>query len=148
MNQRIIYSRPDGGVSIVIPTGEIDIDAVIAKDVPAGVEHEIVDVESIPADRDYRNAWEISEGKIGVNMPKAFEIQKDRLRMERKPLLEALDVEYMQALEKGDTAAQAAIAAQKQSLRDATDHPLIAEATTPEELKAVTLDAIVNAQKA
>ena len=74
---------------------------------------------------------------ITVNMDKAREIKKDMIRAERKPKLEELDVQFMRAVEAGDTDAQATIAAQKQALRDATDDPAIASATTPDELKAV-----------
>lgn len=60
---------------------------------------------------------------IGINIEKAKEIQRDRWRAARTPLLAALDIQYMQALESADTAAQAAIVAQKAALRDVTDTP-------------------------
>ena len=74
---------------------------------------------------------------ITVNMDKAREIKKDQIREARKPMLEVLDVAYMRAVEAGDTTQQAQIAAEKQTLRDATADPAIAAATTPEELAAV-----------
>ena len=58
MNQRIIYPTDDGGVSILVPTGEIAIEEVARKDVPAGVAYKIVDVADIPTDRTFRDAWE------------------------------------------------------------------------------------------
>ena len=61
MNQRIIYTNDEGGVSIVIPTGETSIDKVIAKSVPVGKPYKIVDVADIPTDRTFRNAWEYQE---------------------------------------------------------------------------------------
>jgi hypothetical protein len=61
MNQRIIYPTDDGGVAIVIPTGELSIEDVIAKDVPAGKPFKVVDVADIPADRTFRDAWEYAE---------------------------------------------------------------------------------------
>ena len=75
---------------------------------------------------------------ITVDMTKAREIKKDMIRTERAPKLEALDVEFMRAVEAGDTAKQAEIAAKKQALRDATSDPAIEAVTTPEQLKAVT----------
>ena len=61
MTQRIIYST-DNGVAIIIPTPEalqtLTIDDIAKKDVPAGVAYKIVDAESIPEDRTFRNAWE------------------------------------------------------------------------------------------
>jgi hypothetical protein len=62
MNQRIIYPNDDGGVSILIPSPEYlaehTIEELAAKDVPAGKPYKIVDVEDIPSDRTFRNAWE------------------------------------------------------------------------------------------
>jgi hypothetical protein len=58
MTQRIIYPTDDGGVAIIIPTGELSIEEVIAKDVPKGKPYKIVDVSEIPTDRTFRNAWE------------------------------------------------------------------------------------------
>ena len=56
-NPRIIYPTPDGGVAIIIPTGELSIEEVAAKDVPAGVPYTIVDASEIPEDRTFRAAW-------------------------------------------------------------------------------------------
>lgn len=58
MNQRIIYPNADGGVVVIVPTGEIELSEVARKDVPAGVAYKIVDVADIPSDRTFRNAWE------------------------------------------------------------------------------------------
>ena len=74
---------------------------------------------------------------ISVNMAKAKEIKKEYIRRERKPKLEALDLDFMRAVESGDTDAQATIAAKKQALRDAPADPAIEAAATPDELKVV-----------
>lgn len=70
-----------------------------------------------------------------VNIEKAKEIVKDRLREERKPLLEKLDIEFIKAQESG--ADTSSIVANKQLLRDAPAQ--VDSMTTVEELKAVTL---------
>ena len=57
MNQRILYPTDDG-VSILIPSGELDILEVARKDVPANTPYLIVNTEDIPTDRTFRNAWE------------------------------------------------------------------------------------------
>lgn len=72
---------------------------------------------------------------ITINPNKAKAIWKDKWREARKPKLAILDIEFMKAVETGDTAAQQAIASVKQSLRDVTLTPI--EGTTPEEIKAV-----------
>jgi len=69
---------------------------------------------------------------IIIDINKAKEITKDRLRVERKPLLESLDVAFQRALEaNADTSA---IVAEKQRLRDITKQ--VDAITTIEELKA------------
>ncbi len=72
---------------------------------------------------------------IIVDINKAKEITKDRLRAERKPLLEAQDVAFQRALE--SNADTSAIVAEKQRLRDITSQ--VDTATTLEELKGITL---------
>lgn len=79
---------------------------------------------------------------IIVNMQKAVEIKKDMIRAERQPLLAALDIEMMRAIEAGDTKKQAEISAKKQALRDATTDPVVLNAVTPEELKAAVPAAL------
>ena len=72
---------------------------------------------------------------ITINLNKAREIKKDKLRQERKPLLEAQDVLYMRAQESGsDTTA---IVTEKQRLRDITK--LADEASSIEELKSIDI---------
>lgn len=73
---------------------------------------------------------------ITINIPKAQEITKDRLRSERAPLLQALDVQFVRALETGADTAE--IAAEKQRLRDITK--LVDNVVTPEELKALSVE--------
>lgn len=60
MNQRIIYPTDDGGVAVIVPAAEcgLSIEAIAAKDVPAGKPFKIVDAADIPEDRTFRNAWE------------------------------------------------------------------------------------------
>jgi hypothetical protein len=95
---------------------------------------------TVPADRTFRGAWQFNGAAVEIDMAAAREIHKDNLRAERKPELEKLDVDYMKALEQGgDTAA---IAAEKQTLRDVTDDARIAAASTPDELKALTLEVL------
>ena len=71
---------------------------------------------------------------ITVNITKAKEITKDRLRAERKPLLEEQDILFMQAQEQG--ADTSAIVTEKQRLRDITNQ--VDSMTTVEELKGAT----------
>jgi hypothetical protein len=58
MNTRIVYPTPEGGVAVIIPTGELSIEDVAQKDVPAGTPYLLADVADIPDDRTFRGAWE------------------------------------------------------------------------------------------
>ena len=70
---------------------------------------------------------------IVINLTKAKEITKTRLREERTQLLQTQDVAFQRALESG--ADTTAIVAEKQRLRDL---PALADAaTTLDELKAL-----------
>lgn len=134
MTQAIIFTNDDGGVSVCIPTGELPIEEVQVKDTPAG--SLIVDIASLPNEHhEFFNAWELVNGQVKVSLIKAKELVKDRLRLEREPLLTAQDVLFQRALETG--ADTAAIVAEKQRLRDITN--LADQATTLDELKGITL---------
>ena len=76
---------------------------------------------------------------IKIDMAKAAEIQRNRIRAARDPLLAALDVEFMRAVERGDQAEQARVAAEKQRLRDLTKDPHLTAAQTVDELKIITV---------
>ena len=71
---------------------------------------------------------------IVVNFDKAKALTKDRLRVERKPLLEEQDVLYMKAQEEG--ADTTAIVTEKQRLRDVMK--LADAATSLDALKALS----------
>ena len=73
---------------------------------------------------------------IKVNIDKAKDITKQRLRAERAPLLQAQDIEFQRALE--TSADTAPIVAEKQRLRDITK--LVDDVQTVEELKTITVN--------
>jgi hypothetical protein len=73
---------------------------------------------------------------ITINLDKAKDITKDRLRADRAPLLQSLDVQFQRALETGASTTE--IVAEKQRLRDITS--LADAATTTDELKELSVD--------
>ena len=75
---------------------------------------------------------------IDVDITKAKAITKDRLRLDRKPLLEAQDVAFMKAQEAGTSTS--AIVTEKQRLRNITGD-YVDDMTTTNQLKAATTDA-------
>jgi hypothetical protein len=75
---------------------------------------------------------------ITINLNKAKDITKDRLREERKPQLEALDIQMLRNFSNQELLND--IEAKKQVLRDATNQ--VDAMTTIEELKAASLPVL------
>lgn len=75
MAQVIIHETPQGNVAVTVPTGEISIQAVLAKDCPTGAF--IVDYDSLPqgADAEFFDAWELNGTTVTVNLEKARAIR-------------------------------------------------------------------------
>lgn len=130
----IIFTNEKGGCSVCYPTGELPIELVQRRHVPLGTLSFIVDNDSLPNnDADFFDAWEQDSGNVTVNLQKAKNITKDRLRREREPLLAAQDVAFQRALETGSSTAE--IVAEKQRLRDITN--LADACTTTAQLRAL-----------
>ena len=75
---------------------------------------------------------------VTVSITKAKVLTKDRLRRDRKPLLEAQDVLFMKAQEAGSSTTD--IVTEKQRLRDITGD-YVDDMDTLAKLKAATTDA-------
>lgn len=151
--KRIVFTRPDGGISVVEPQihlgdpEDFTEDQAIERSMRLlpqdAIDPHVIEEADVPQDRTYRNAWTKAEGQdFSVDMEKAREIQREALRKERDPILASLDVDFMKAVEQGDQKAIADIATRKQALRDVTDDAALEQAQTPEDLKALTLDVL------
>ena len=136
MDSRIIYTTDEGTVTVLVPSADcgLTIEEIAAKDVPEGIEYKIVNVSEISSDRTFRNAW-VLDNEITVDIPKAKVITKNKLREQRKPLLEAQDILFMQAQESGTDTSR--IVTEKQRLRDITKQ--VDNMTTVDELKGATI---------
>lgn len=132
--QKIIYTRPDGGLSVVHPvintrediSEEQALDRAMKRLPPEAINPQVVD--SVPVDRTFRNAWKAGAAGIEHDMAKCRDLHRDKMRQVRAPKLAALDVAQLRGQN---------VEAQKQELRDVTSDPRIESAKTPEELKAV-----------
>jgi hypothetical protein len=66
--QVIIYKQDNGVLAVIQPTVEAlelyGIEAIAAKDVPAGKPYKIVDASEIPTDRSQRNAWTVDDAEL------------------------------------------------------------------------------------
>ena len=143
--QRIIYTRPDGGVSVVIPSGKVPFETVLQKDVPTDATNvQVVEDTTIPSDRTVRNAW-VQQGKAVItDMTKARIIHTQRIREKRDKKLEVLDKDTMRFL--NDPQKRADIETQKQALRDLPQNLMadIQNAMSPETLKQVGKDFLAS----
>jgi hypothetical protein len=87
MNKRIVYKQDDDTVAIVIPTASVES---ALKDVPKGKDHIVVDVEDIPSDRTYRNAWKLKGKKIVVDDTLKAKVQAELDKIANMPTIESL----------------------------------------------------------
>lgn len=91
MSQIIIYEQ-NGQVAVCIPTGELSIQEVLAKDCPAGAV--IVDDSELPQgdNANYFDAWELVNGKVVVNLDKknAMQLVKESKDIDKESALAKL----------------------------------------------------------
>ena len=133
--KRIIFQNESGGVSVIIPSGELSIEQVAKKDVPAGVSYEIVDVSEVPSDRTFREAWVMGDCCIDHDLDKCKAIGHDRRRAARAEEFKPYD-EIIAKQIPGVTAVEAEEA--RQAIRDkyATIQDAIESAEDPDAIKA------------
>ena len=154
----IVYTNDDGGTSVVTPAYPPNLTPeqadqyltwVQAKDVPpmpdgSARKSFIKTIDDTKKMGLFFEAWALTKsGDIVLDRGKAENMKREQFRRLRKPLLEALDVQFMRAIEDGDTSTTASVAAKKKKLRDVTlidlspyDTPEKLNAFTPEVLKA------------
>lgn len=150
--RKIIFTRPDGGLSVVNPVlntirevpGFTEADAeqrAWDRLPPDAINPRFVDDADIPTDRSFRNGWKDTGTAVDHDMPKCREIQREKIRSKRAKLFAEADATFAKALEawlQTQNVPQAITDAMtnRQALRDAPADPAIDAAKTPEELKA------------
>lgn len=120
MNKLIIIHKDDGSIGVVHPAIE-DLNFVIKRLQETDQmtdNYSIVDKDTLPTDRCFRNAWGHDTTQFNINRPKAELIQLNRLRTLRNKQLSGLDIDLMKALETNDSALIQTISQKKQQLRD------------------------------
>ena len=55
--KKIIFPN-ENGIAVMTPTGDLSLEETALKDIPTGVKYKIIDSADLPADREFRNAWE------------------------------------------------------------------------------------------
>jgi hypothetical protein len=135
MSQVIIYTTQTGNVAVCIPTGELPINEVLAKDCPAGAI--IVDANTLPeADNDFFDAWRLNNGVVAVDLTAAKTIHSARLDAAAKA--EAAHRSTNTGIGISNAISDADFIAALNAKRAA-----IAAATSTSELRAVSINDIV-----
>lgn len=111
----IAYTRPDGGVSVVIPAPGADPEKV--RDAVPPDATDVTDLDTLPS-RTYRNAWRLTGGKVAHDMPAARELKMAELREARNAKLAETDGLYLRAQEQDNPAEVARLKGLRQRLRD------------------------------
>jgi len=138
--QVIVYQSKEGIASVVnpAPTYSGTMEELLKDTVPDDCKDtaDIVDVDTILSDRTFRNAWVTEKGKsTEVDLAKAKDVAKDKVRQARTPKFQELDILYQRADEAGDADAKAAVVVKKQTARDATADTKITNADSVDNLK-------------
>jgi hypothetical protein len=120
MNKVVIFRQSNNKVAILSPVlnSGLTIEEIASKDVPSGSDYQIMNTSELPSDSTFFNAWEYSM-PISINVTEAHEIQKNKWRIIREPILKRLDIDFMRALELSQPTEE--IVAKKQVLRDVTN---------------------------
>lgn len=126
--QVIIHSNSNGGVSVTVPTGELPINEVLAKDCPSGAI--IVDDSVLPKDNEFFNAWELVDGKVEVNFDKAKVVKLAAVNAKALQDAQARQLNTLAGI--ANEVSDEDFVASNQAKRDA-----ITTATSLDELKAI-----------
>jgi hypothetical protein len=129
---RIIYQTAEGGVAVIIPAESVE---AALKDVPAGVDYEIVSEDAIPSDRFFRNAWTLGDCCVDLDLDKCKAVGHERRRAARAEEFQPFD-EIIAKQIPGKDAAEAEEA--RQAIRDKYTEvqDAIDAAETPDDIKA------------
>jgi len=136
---RIIYPTPEGGVAVIIPAESVE---AALKDVPAGVDYEIVPEEAIPGDRFFRNAWTLGDCCVDLDLDRCKAVGHDIRRQKRAEEFQPFD-EVIAKQIPGKDAAEAEEARQIIREKYTEVQDAIDAAETPDEIKAALLEETV-----
>ena len=77
---KLIYETPEGGVAVVAAAPGVPIANLVSKVVPYGASWDMVDENSLPSDRTFRNAWIKVGSNVVEDLTKSKLIAASRLR--------------------------------------------------------------------
>jgi hypothetical protein len=127
VNPVIVYCQPNSNkVAICTPVLDsgLTVQEIAKKDVPQDCPYVICEADLLPTDNSFFDAWvyDMAEGEvpIGIDVEAAHQLWKNEWRSKREPIMKRLDVEWMRAMEMGNTELAQTLAHKKQVLRDVT----------------------------
>jgi len=131
MAQVIIHANSSGGVSVTVPSGELSIEEVLAKDCPSGAI--IVDSSVLPqgSDAKFFDAWKLEGYAITVDFAKAQSIRLAQYNFAAVRVAQSRQLNTLAGIENNPDDATWAN-------KLASDRAAIAAATTTTELLAIT----------
>lgn len=156
---KIMYTRQDGGLSIITAASKDQIKASLGKEI-SDIEYRDIVLSSIPKDainprevsddgipqsREFRDAWVdvTAEPVVDIDLNKAKQVKLAQVRAERQERLERLDKHVIRAFEQGVQEDIDIIKAEKQALRDVTE-PLKAMVVEDiSQLRGINVDVLL-----
>lgn len=125
--KKILYKEENGKVAIISPARDILLEEAV-KFVPVGREYLVIEENQLPSkenlleffgalDADFDTP---SAPNVRINIESAKEITRDRLRLERIPLFEKVDIAIRDAMIEGDTEKLKKAKLERDRLRDIT----------------------------
>lgn len=141
--KNIIWSRPDGGVSVTICAEGVDPEKEATRLKAIGnipQEYEVAAVnESIPVRDEFRDAWTLDGKKIVHDLEKAKKIKAEKIKEEVDRSLIQVDAELPKAQASGKQEDMDAWRAKRVKLESMTMQAEIDAAKSVEDLKAIKL---------
>lgn len=129
----IIYTRPDGGISVIYPAPKKSIERDLGRKISAAEYKDIIlshipegstkirEVSSVPQSREYRDAWcDVTDDEcIDIDVSKVKDICLHNMRLRRNIMLQDSDKEYIRKLESGESLKD--VTKKRKELRDCTE---------------------------
>lgn len=116
----IIHNTEDGKIAITNIVDDILTHEYCKKYLNNESHYKVILNHNELPDIYFQEAWKFDNFEISIDIDKAKQIQFEKFRKARDPILKKLDIEFMKAVESGDKKIQKSIASKKQELRDIT----------------------------
>jgi hypothetical protein len=126
-HMKVLLTKISDGVQITVFANEVDL-----LEAAQNLDSRIYDESQLP-DREFINAWTID---ATIDLERAKEVWRNKMRPVRDARLKQLDLEWMRAMEQQDYQAAAKVVVKKVELRDITKRDELKYAKTLDQVKA------------